>query len=152
MAFAHALCPIDFSERSREALDLAAALIGPAGRIDMLYVMETPLYSENFDTPAFLESLQERSTRPLECFAAQVRSRIAVVTTRVAFGSPCERTLAAVERDPSIDLVVLGSQGRTVRRSRAPLGSVAERVVRHSPCPVLVVRPVERGSRQVERY
>ena len=41
--------------------------------------------------------------------------------------------------DPSYDLAVIGTHGRTGLK-HVLLGSVAERVVRHAPCPVLVVR------------
>jgi nucleotide-binding universal stress UspA family protein len=44
----------------------------------------------------------------------------------------------------SIDLVVISTRGATGSSTRAPLGSVAERVVRYSPCPVLVVGAPER--------
>jgi nucleotide-binding universal stress UspA family protein len=48
-------------------------------------------------------------------------------------------SLATIDRDPTIDLVVMGSRGRTGIR-RVLLGSVAEKVVRHARCPVLVAR------------
>ena len=49
------------------------------------------------------------------------------------------RALVEMAEDEGADLVILGSHGRS-GLSRAFLGSVAERVVRHAPCPVLVVR------------
>ena len=49
------------------------------------------------------------------------------------------QTLAVLENDPTFDLVVVGSHGRTGLR-RALLGSVAEKLVRHAGCPVLVAR------------
>ena len=49
------------------------------------------------------------------------------------------RALVEIAEDEDVDLVILGSHGRS-GLSRAFLGSVAERVVRHAPCPVLVVR------------
>ncbi len=49
------------------------------------------------------------------------------------------RALCELAEDEGADLLILGSHGRS-GLSRAFLGSVAERVVRHAPCPVLVVR------------
>jgi nucleotide-binding universal stress UspA family protein len=49
------------------------------------------------------------------------------------------QTLGVLDADPSFDLVVMGSHGRTGIR-RVLLGSVAEKVLRHAACPVLIVR------------
>ena len=56
-----------------------------------------------------------------------------------ATGTPWNETVAIAKRDPSIDLIVMGTHGRTGLK-HALLGSVAEKVVRHAPCPVLVAR------------
>jgi nucleotide-binding universal stress UspA family protein len=61
------------------------------------------------------------------------------VTPRCRIGWPGAEILAALDRDTSIDLVVVGSHGRTGIK-RALLGSVSEKVVRHARCPVLVAR------------
>lgn len=56
-------------------------------------------------------------------------------------GEPAEEIIN-VAKELSIDLVVVGSQGHTSLAS-APIGSVAQNVVNHAPCPVLVVRAVD---------
>jgi nucleotide-binding universal stress UspA family protein len=61
------------------------------------------------------------------------------ITARNRIGYPGAQTLAAIDDDRTIDLVVMGSHGRTGIK-RAFLGSVAEKVVRHARCPVLVAR------------
>jgi len=50
-----------------------------------------------------------------------------------------DRALCEVAKDENADLIIVGSHGRS-GFSRAVLGSVAEKIVRHAPCPVLVVR------------
>ena len=65
--------------------------------------------------------------------------RVVPVATAVQIGSPGVHTLELLDHDPSFDLVVVGSHGRT-GLSRALLGSVAESVVRHAARPVLVAR------------
>ena len=62
------------------------------------------------------------------------------VTTVVAEGSP---TRKIVEMATDMDLVVLGTLGRSAL-SKLFMGSVAERVTRYAPCPVLVVRSKKR--------
>ena len=59
------------------------------------------------------------------------------VVTRSRIGSPGAQILAVLDDDRTFDLVVMGSHGRTGLR-RALLGSVAEKVVRHAHCPVVV--------------
>jgi nucleotide-binding universal stress UspA family protein len=54
-------------------------------------------------------------------------------------GKPAEQILAAA-REWNADVIVIGTHGRS-GISRVVLGSTAESVVRHAPCPVLVVRP-----------
>ena len=56
------------------------------------------------------------------------------------------RALCQMAEDEGADLLILGSHGRS-GLSRAFLGSVAEKVVRHAPCPVLVVRERKRDSK-----
>jgi nucleotide-binding universal stress UspA family protein len=61
------------------------------------------------------------------------------VTTRTRIGTPGAQILAVLDDDRTFDLVVMGSHGRTGLR-RVLLGSVAEKVVRHAGCPVVVAR------------
>jgi nucleotide-binding universal stress UspA family protein len=60
------------------------------------------------------------------------------VDTRVAQGVPCDR-IVHMAKDDGFDLIVIGTHGRT-GLTHALLGSVAEKVVRHAPGAVLVVR------------
>jgi len=64
--------------------------------------------------------------------------------TRVCAGDVWSE-LSAIVRDESIDLIVLGTHGRT-GLSKAVLGSVAEKIFRHAPCPVLTVGPNVSGE------
>jgi len=103
----------------------------------------------------FISSLPQRShcrakrsvegfaleTRPCErCAAAVARlgDRIETVATALRSGRPWEEILAAA-REGNADLIVIGTHGRK-GLPRALLGSVAEKVVRMSPVPVLTVR------------
>ncbi len=138
--YQHALCPIDFSESSKRAVMLASQFVAPAGSLTLLYVIELPV---SFDGQAsmseFLRDLDARSTRMLDRFAAEVRGRVEVdVKTQIRVGSAGSQALAALDHG-GYDLVAVGSHGRTGLR-RALLGSVAEKIVRHAPCSVLVAR------------
>lgn len=67
--------------------------------------------------------------------------------TRVRHGHPAEEILREVEEHPT-GLVVVGSRGRSAI-ARFFLGSVAERVVQHAPCPVLLARPLDGELRKL---
>jgi len=142
-AFSNVLVPVDFSESARHAAELAADLVVPGGAgITLLHVIDVPVafYGEPA-IPGFMRDLDKHSSDQLEAWATQLRSRTAVpVITRSRIGHPGAQTLAVLDqKESAIDLVVVGTHGRT-GVSRILLGSVAEKIVRHAPCPVLVAR------------
>ena len=135
----HVLCAVDFSEPSREAMRRAGELardsvtLFHAIEISTLFAFEPSRSGEAFE-------LDRRAQRETEAWASELRSMTrATVSTRTTFGTPAAETLAMLDADPKLDLVVVGSHGRTgIRRVR--LGSVAEKIVRHARTPVLVAR------------
>ena len=142
MGFTHILCPIDFSESAHHAVERAAELATAGGAaITLLHVIEVPVtYSGEPPVRDFLQDIDKRSAELIEQWASDLKTKVAVpVTTRLRSGSPGAQTLAVIDDDPTFDLVVMGSHGRTGIR-RVVLGSVAEKVVRHAACPVLVAR------------
>ncbi len=139
--FQRILCPIDFSERSRHALELAAKLASPGGAgLTVLHVLELPVGFAG-DLPAdFGSDIDLRSLRMLDEWVTHTRTLTdVVVTARKRLGSPGSEALQLLEQEGPFDLVVVGSHGRTGIK-RVLLGSVAEKLVRHASCPVLVAR------------
>jgi nucleotide-binding universal stress UspA family protein len=140
--FTHVLVPTDFSPSAKSALELAAELVRPGGAgVTVLHVIEVPVaYSGELRVADFARDLDTRSSEALAKAAEHVKRRASVpVSTTSRIGYPGAETLAALDADPSIDLVIMGSHGRTGIK-RALLGSVAEKVIRHARCPVLVAR------------
>lgn len=139
--FAHVLVPTDFSPSARHALDLAAELVRPGGTISLLHVLEVPVvYSGETSIPDLRRDLDKGSAEALDEEVARLkRKTTATVNICSRLGYPGAQTLAALDADPSVGLVVMGSHGRTGIK-RFLLGSVAEKVVRHAHCPVLVAR------------
>jgi universal stress protein A len=76
--------------------------------------------------------------RLLERFFSEVPSLEMPMESKVAVGKPAEEILP-VAREEGVDVIVMGTHGRTGVRHLL-LGSVAEEVTRHAPCPAFTVR------------
>lgn len=136
------LVPIDFSECSRKALHYATALSKQfQAEILLLHVLEMPPVPVQAFETAFMEGNPEESAaNELSKWQAEAESP-APVKTLVCSGSASPEIVRTADEN-NMDLIVIGSHGRT-GLARLILGSTAERVVRHAPCPVLVVRERE---------
>jgi len=143
--FRRILCPVDFSDASRHALDHAVMIAGwYKARITALHVrhpaflVEPPiLFAELGDAP--VATLEDVETR-LHHWLAPVRAAgIACDVLAVDGASPARRIVDLAARIEA-DLIVLGTHGRS-GFERLLLGSVTEKVVRIAQCPVVTVPP-----------
>lgn len=138
--FRHVLVPTDFSVSARNALELAVTMVEPTATITLLHVIELPAVYPGGSLAEVTGEIDKHATVALDQEIARIqRSTRVRVTARSRVGYPGAQTLGVLDDDRTIDLVVMGSRGRT-GFARAFLGSVAEKVVRHSHCPVLVAR------------
>jgi nucleotide-binding universal stress UspA family protein len=149
------LVPTDFSEPSATALAYGQALARTFGAsLHVLSVVEEPLAQgwNGFGMPA-LPELRERvladAQRQLEdAVPALERDRQATeLVTRL--GEP-HHEIVRFARERNVDLIVMGTHGRG-GMAHLLLGSVAEKVVRAAPCPVLTVRHPEHEFLTAER-
>ena len=159
------LVPVDFSPYARTALRYAANIaerfgasvlllhviakevetgmvcrhVGPRG-IPLLGPEAAPITVPAEALATVTVDLREQAQTALHhLVASQPVAR--PVKLRVEVGHPVEQILDVVTRD-DVDLIVMGTHGRT-GLAHAVLGSVAERVVRLAPCPVLTVKKAE---------
>jgi len=141
------LVPTDFSECSDAAVKYGLALANAFGAtLHLLNVVQDP-YTMPYGADGFvapehdlLDEWRAEAKRRLEAAAPSGFESRTVTATRV--GSACPEIVRyAIDRH--IDLIVLGTHGRGAI-GHALLGSVAERVVRTAPCPVLTVRHPQR--------
>ncbi len=134
------LLPTDGSAGMERVIDHAVDLARIHGAsIRAMYVVDTASLADlpmETSWEGVLESLREEGQTALET----VRGRVGDIPleTELREGSPVSEILAAADSD-EIDIVVMGTHGRAGVQ-RWLLGSVAERVVRQSPVPVLTVR------------
>lgn len=133
------LVPVDFSDCSTGALRYAAAVAAKFGAgLSVLHVVE-PLHADwRMDTLAFQRRSHTEALQRLRELVADKLPGVPRVHAKLHGGHPV-RTIVDFARRSKADLIIMGSHGRGGMK-RALVGSVAERVVRHASCPVLVVR------------
>jgi nucleotide-binding universal stress UspA family protein len=137
------LCPVDFSEFSRRALQHAARLAHWYGaEVHVLHV-DPALPSlwpvaPGLDTPAAGVTVPAALSRALAAFVDPLRDTGVALEGHVALGDVTARILDYA-RGKRVDLLVMGTHGRG-GLERLVLGSVAESVLRKSPCPVITTR------------
>ena len=140
--YQHILVPTDFSASSQRALDTAVKLCVAFGaKLTITHSCEIPGYAYvGMMAPPidYLTPLREAGDALLLKAAASVREQVPGVTAMLRSGAPWQQTLEVAE-EIGADLIVMGTHGRS-GLAHAFLGSVAEKVVRMSPIPVLTLR------------
>lgn len=165
MSFTHVLVPTDFSRPATDALDYAteeARLHG--AKLTLLHVLSERRQTNVYGVAGSAEWPPQGSRDPMveACLGAPLEPEPSLVRSdpsedalirlrdlipetfrgvwgaEVADGPPAE-TIVRFAREGHVDLIVMGTHGRAGLQ-RMLLGSVAEKVLRMAPCPVLTVR------------
>jgi nucleotide-binding universal stress UspA family protein len=142
------LVPVDFSPLSKKALRYAVPFARQhQARLVLVHAVEPVLYPENYigALPPDIEDVNiSRAKAAKKQLAAVCEDEVAKAIaseTVVHIGRPYEEIIS-IAKDQNADLIIIATHGRKGLK-HAFLGSTAERVVRHAPCPVLVVRERE---------
>ena len=137
-------CPVDFSEQSRVALMQAAALAARLdGEVVLVHAFLAPVYTLAdgvvTGSPELLQQITDAVDKSLAMWAADGRKahRGARFSCVALVGTPAN-AIVRHAKEAGCDLIVMGSHGRSGWKHLV-LGSVAERVMRHADCPVMVV-------------
>ena len=140
------LCPIDCSQGSKVALEYGLFIAKHfGGHAHVLHVWHVSTHIRP-DLSVWLETqgqqpvakvVEAEARAETQRFLAEIGPEAAGVAVHVVEGEPWRVITDLAERD-GFDLIVMGTHGRSGFAQLA-LGSVAERVVRHAPCPVLTV-------------
>lgn len=137
------LVPVDFSAYSDAALDYAVELAGKLdAKLYVLNVVSLPaLGAPELGAalaPSVINSIIEDSQAALDKLAAARGAKAKIAGALLRTGDACDLIIHTAG-DVAADLIVMGTHGRR-GLGRALLGSVAESVLRTSPCPVLTIR------------
>jgi|SRR5271166_2569311 len=135
--FAKILSPIDFDEHSLIALDLAANI---ARQNHGVITLLTVVPMEDAGGPVYVEKFKEQAEIEKKKLEKVAKERLRGVKHEILshLGDPASAILKIAE-ETEADLIVMATHGRE-GISRALLGSVAEKVLREAPCPVLSLR------------
>ena len=157
--FKRILCPVDMSIFSEGAVRLGAQLAEASdASLYLLHVIDNP-FDELYMTPIteadpalyglyrseperraqIINATRQHSEVMLKQFCHDWIAHLPKTRYLVMDGNPFEKIIDAAT-DHRIDLIVLSTHGRTGVK-RLLIGNVAEKVVRHAPCPVLTVKP-----------
>jgi len=149
ISIARILCPSDFSDASRRALEEAVSLARwYEAEVTVLYVAPRPVLpvAEIAYIPSTDLSPEARARllADLREFVRPARRDGMAIRVEVEEGDPATAILVRAATGQT-DLVVLGTRGRT-GLPRWVLGSVTEKVLRRAPCPVLTVAPLSTAA------
>ncbi|MBX3729468.1 MAG: universal stress protein [Candidatus Sumerlaeia bacterium] len=130
--------PIDLSDFSLMALDVALDFVEDASHLHVIHVLREMSPME----PGVVWGEIDDTSRRIHAEEA-IRTRLADpkyngIVIHILFGNPGNQ-IARYAEQRAADLIVIHSHGRT-GAAHLLIGSVAERVVRHAHCPVLVIR------------
>lgn len=140
IAIKNILVPHDFSETSAAAMQYAVELARTFGaKLHLVHVSEKARFEMATEFPLGLDmSLEDAIRERLLKIMATREHRELNPSFQVLSGAPATE-IVRYAKDHAMDLIVMGTHGRGVV-AHAVMGSVAEKVVRHAPCPVLTVR------------
>lgn len=163
------LVATDFSDSGKEAVATAVALVERSkGKLAVVTVAERPPMLPPLPLKEYAEDPDElwgrEARRSMTALVKRLRRSHPGARGFVRVGTPW-REIVGLAEELGVDSIVVGSRGVTGIQ-RLLLGSTAENVVRHAPCPVLVVRdgPLKRihkilvpidwdeGSKEAVRY
>jgi universal stress protein A len=153
------LVPTDFSDASEAALKYACGLADQMNAgLCILHTVEDPYqlgtYSDYYTPPPeFAERIERQASANLQGVLTPEQRERYRATLVLSHGAPAHEILKYLHEHKDVGLVVMATHGRG-GVARLMMGSVADKVLRAAPCPVLVIRashPKESASQAEER-
>jgi nucleotide-binding universal stress UspA family protein len=147
------LCPVDFSDSSRHALEHAVTLASwyrSEITVFHAYTVSHALPIVPHEGPLALEPLhlseahRAQLQKELQPFTASLNREGTRLSLEIGEGMPTDQIVACARAIPA-DMIVMGTHGRS-GFERLFLGSVTEKVLRKASCPVLTVPPRVAGA------
>jgi nucleotide-binding universal stress UspA family protein len=132
------LVGLDGSEHSEKALDQALSMARICNST-LFVISVVDLYPEVMaKAPGLEEKMSIEARETLERAKQAAEKENITCETIVHIGGPAYEFIIQEAKEKNVDLIVVGTHGRTGLK-RLIMGSVAERVIGHAPCPVMVI-------------
>ena len=138
------LVPVDFSEFSQDALQAAAEIAELRhANLTVMHVMMEPQASVPYEVYIDWQKVKDEIKVDAEKLLREMAGKAGFngngMTERVLVWGEPAKVITDAAQNENFDLIVMATHGRT-GLPRLFLGSIAEKVIRHAPCPVLVMR------------
>jgi nucleotide-binding universal stress UspA family protein len=138
------MVPLDFSEASQNALDVAVRMASQVGATLLLVhiapvIADLPAKVSIFKEGEYNKELHEEAANRLAEMAASLEKRKLNVRTQLGTANDVGMELVRLSEQDSVDMIIIATHGMTGWREVA-FGSVAKVVVERANCPVLVLR------------
>jgi len=138
--FKHIMVAFDNSSHAQKALEKGLELAEAGDAVlDLVTVVQLPDYAGTIDeVDEMIQDGKRLYQDAHDRAAVEVKKRIALFNSKILHGHIGE-TLVKYANDSGVDLIVMGSRGRSAVANLL-FGSVSNYVVRHAKCPVLIIR------------
>ncbi|MBU0909527.1 MAG: universal stress protein [Proteobacteria bacterium] len=132
------LVPVDFSANSDKLIDYAASYAAKfSASLSLLNVIEKPMAYDGFGSAKFEEEMKAVMEGKMGTFMDEYQDKCDIREAKVVIGDTVDTILESAK---DYDMIIIGTHGYR-GLEKILMGSVAERVVKNSPCPVLVYNP-----------
>ena len=149
------LVPTDFSAASKRALRYACDVADAFGAsVHIMHVLVNPFApgasTDTYPMPPddYLENLDRQARAELEAQLTPEEKVKYMAAFIIRVGAPAQEILQYVRENGAIDLVVMATAGRG-GVARLLMGSVADKIVRAAPCPVLTLHPEDQANAEL---
>ncbi len=138
--FEHILVPLDFSERNKQALDIAVKLAQVGhGRVCLLHVIKQ-IAGSSFDEFAdFYEKLEGEAQEKMEALIAHLQNIDVPITMQILVGHRVQE-IVNVAAEQQVDLIIMNSHKVDLQNPDEGWGTISYKVGVLAQCPILLVK------------
>lgn len=138
--FKHILVPTDLTERSLQALEVAARIASlSACRVTLLHVIETIEDTESEQFEEFYKKLERRAQKKMDQMIDQFESDALAILREIIFGKRVKE-IVRYAHNQEIDLIILSSHSISMEDATQGWGTISYKVGILSHCPVMLVK------------
>jgi universal stress protein A len=137
--FRSILVPVDFTDRSGEAVDLATRLVAPdGGRVTLLHVVQTVPGLDLAGDPDFYRRLESAASKKMRALGERLQTAGIEWKAAIVIGNRYDEIVTAADDD--VDLLLVSSHRVDLSSPETGAGTMSYRLAVTAPCPVLLLK------------